>query len=75
MAGDSSIWEERRKWLNLKRKLESDLKGLERQKSFLMEELDSIDDQVAYYALLTREMKKTLDPPKLSHLLRSLRKA
>ncbi|MCJ2520888.1 MAG: hypothetical protein LN412_08125 [Candidatus Thermoplasmatota archaeon] len=75
MAEDNPIWEERRKWLGLKRKLESDMEGLERQESFLMQELDSIDDQVAYYGSLTREMKKTLDPPRLSHLLRSWRKA
>ncbi|MFQ5837629.1 MAG: hypothetical protein ACE5HJ_02460 [Thermoplasmata archaeon] len=74
MGRTDTIWEEHRKWLHRKRELEEALEDVDREESFLLEELDRVEEQVAYYGSLTKEMKKTLDPPKLAHLLRSWRK-
>jgi tetrahydromethanopterin S-methyltransferase subunit B len=68
------MWDDYRKWVQRRRELEEALAELDRQESFLLEELSRVEEQVAYYGSLARDMKRTLDPPKLSQLLRSLRK-
>lgn len=40
----------------------------------LAEELEKVDQQIAYYESLTRDMKRELGRPGLSSLLSSLRK-
>ncbi len=74
MATDSSIWEEQRRWLRMKRELEKELEDLGREETSLMEELSRVEEQVAYYGSLVGDMKKAVDPPKLGRLLRSLRR-
>ncbi len=73
-ADEGSIWGDLRKWLNLKHELERSLQAIEKEESYVMEELDKVEEQVAYYGSLTKDMKKTLDPPKLSRLLQSWRR-
>ncbi len=74
MTGDGSVWGDLRKWLNLKHELERALQDLEKQESHIMEELGKVEEQVTYYGSLTKDMKKALDPPKLSRLLQSWRR-
>lgn len=74
MTEDGSIWGDLRKWLSLKHQLERALQELEKEESYIMEELDRVEEQVAYYGSLTKDMKKALDPPNLSHLLQSWRR-
>jgi chromosome segregation ATPase len=68
------MWDEYRKWARRRRELEEALEELDREEAFLLEELERVEEQVAYYGSLAKEMKRALDPPKLSQLLRSLRK-
>lgn len=75
MARIEGIWEDYRRWMQRKRELERALDELDREESLLMEELYRVEDQLAYYESLTREMKRTLDPPSFSRLLHSLRRA
>lgn len=75
MARIEGIWEDYRRWMQRKQELERALAELDREESLLLEELDRVEDQLAYYESLTREMKRTLDPPNLSRLLRSLSRA
>lgn len=74
MAGTDSVWEEHRGLRRRRRELESELEALARREVALEEELERVEEQVAYYGSLTKEMKKTLDPPRLDGLLRSLRR-
>lgn len=74
MRAPASMWDEYRKWARRRKELEEALEELGRQEAFLLEELERVEEQVAYYGSLARDMKRALDPPKLSQLLRSLRK-
>lgn len=71
MRGQASMWEEHRKWIVLKRELEGDLEALEAEEGRILEELARVEEQIAYYGTLAKEMKRALDPPRLSGLLRS----
>ncbi len=53
--------------------LEEALGRLEAGEARLMEEMGQVDQQLAHYASLTREMKSTMAPPRLARLLRALR--
>lgn len=75
MPRKDPIWEDHRTWLRLKRELEGKLEELDREEATLLDELSRVEEQVAYYGSLTKEMKRTLDPPKLNKLLRSWRRA
>lgn len=65
--------EERERWkereLELKNEIKSSPKGEREEKK---EELQRVKVQVAYYDALTRDMKKSVNPSNISHLLNSL---
>lgn len=60
-------WKERE--ILVKNKIKTLPKGEKRVKQ---EELEKIKEQVAYYDALAKDMKKTVKPSKISHLLNSL---
>ena len=65
--------EERERWKEreseLKKEIESSPKSEREAKK---EELGRVKVQVAYYDALTRDMKKSVNPSNISHLLNSL---
>ena len=65
--------EERERWMEREseviEEIKSTPKGQRREKQ---EELSLIREQVAYYDALTRDMKKSVKPPKVSQLLGAL---
>ncbi len=74
MEGTDALWEEHRSLRRRRRELEAQLERLAREEASLEEELERVEEQVAYYGSLAKEMKKALDPPRLDGLLRSLRR-
>jgi len=62
-------------WRERLTRLEEEFEGLKSEESHLLEELAKIEEQMVYYDTLTHEMKRTLEPPRLSGLLGSLRRA
>jgi hypothetical protein len=62
------------RWRQRERRLLEALDQVEDERRRLDEELVRVDQQVVYYASLTRDMKKELGRPGLSSLLSSLRK-
>lgn len=62
------------RWRQRERRLLEALDQVEDERRRLDEELVRVDQQVFYYASLTRDMKKELGRPGLSNLLSSLRK-
>ncbi|MCJ2555398.1 MAG: hypothetical protein LN410_04285 [Candidatus Thermoplasmatota archaeon] len=68
-------WDDYRQLLRRRKDLHQAIEDLDDEEALLLEEMDQVDGQVAYYVSLARDMKKALDPPGLGKLLRSLRKA
>ncbi len=62
------------RWRGRERRLLEALDQVEDERRRLDEELVRVQQQVAYYDSLTRDMKKELGRPGLSNLLSSLRK-
>ncbi len=62
------------RWRGRERRLLEALNQVEDERRRLDEELVRVQQQVAYYDSLTRDMKKELGRPGLSNLLSSLRK-
>ncbi len=62
------------RWRGRERRLLDALDQVEDERRRLDEELVRVQQQVAYYDSLTRDMKKELGRPGLSNLLSSLRK-
>ena len=69
------MWDDYRQLLRRRKDLHQAIEQLDDEEALLLEEMAQVDEQVAYYVSLTRDMKKALDPPGLGKLLRSLRKA
>lgn len=61
-------WKE--KQVNLQKKLNE----VEEEEKGILAELARVEEQIAYYESLQSDMKKELEPPKLSGMLSSLRK-
>lgn len=57
------------------RRLEAALRDLEEAERRLLDELEKVNRQVAYYDSLAQDMKKEYEPSSLSKVLSSLRKA
>lgn len=74
MKGSDAIWEDHRNLRRRRRALEDQLEALATEETAVEEELERVEEQVAYYGTLAKEMKKALDPPRLDGLLRSLRR-
>ncbi len=67
------VLEERDKWRRRQVDLENELKFMRAgEKNAKMNDLEKIKEQVAYYDTLAREIKKTVKPSKVSHLLNSI---
>ena len=65
--------EERDRWKEREFELREVMKALPRlEKRQKREELELIKEQVAYYEALARDMKKSVKPSKVPHLLNSL---
>lgn len=62
------------RWRQRERRLLDSLQTVEEERRRLDEELVKVEQQVAYYDSLTREMKRELGRPGLSSLLSSLRR-
>ncbi|MFQ5884887.1 MAG: hypothetical protein ACE5IO_07285 [Thermoplasmata archaeon] len=61
-------------WKSKQIKLEEELSIIEEEERGTLAEIDKVDTQIAYYDSLESDMKKELEPPKLSGMLSSLRK-
>lgn len=65
--------QERRRWEEREFELKKEIKRTpRRERGAKQEELGRIKVQVAYYDALERDMKKSVKPSKISHLLNSL---
>lgn len=65
--------EERERWIERETDLKNEIKSLPKdEKKAKQKELTQIREQVAYYDALTRDMKKSVRPSKLSNLLNAL---
>ncbi len=61
-------------WREKQVRLEKKLSEVEAEEKEIMAELAHAEEQIAYYDSLQSDMKKELEPPKLSSMLSSLRK-
>lgn len=65
--------QERDRWIEREEEVKKEIKSLpRRERQGKLEELERIKEQVAYYDALARDMKKSVQPSKVSHLLNSL---
>jgi chromosome segregation ATPase len=74
-AGPQATQREIERWRQRERRLIEALQSVEDERHRLDDELLKVEQQVAYYDSLTREMKRELGRPGLSSLLSSLRRA
>jgi len=63
--------EDLNRWSRRERQLLDALEDLDEQETRLRGELEQVDRQIAYYESLARDMKRELEPVKLSTLLTS----
>lgn len=61
-------------WRMREQRLLESLLGLDEERNRLVEELVTVEQQIAYYDSLTRDMKRVYRRPGLSSLLSSLRR-
>ena len=61
-------------WREKQAKLERKLVEIVGEERSILSELARVEEQIAYYNSLQSDMKKELEPPKLSGMLSSLRK-
>jgi hypothetical protein len=65
--------EERDRWLERESELVEEIKtSPKEERAAKKEELEKIKEQVAYYDALAKDMKKSVKPTKVSHLLKTL---
>ncbi len=65
--------QERERWMERESEMQTEIKATPRnERSAKRAELVRIREQVAYYDALTSDMKKSVKPSKLSHLLNAL---
>jgi hypothetical protein len=73
MALPSAPLQELVRWRLREREVEAALRDVEAEEVRLSEELGKVDAQAGYYDSLAGDMKKDVQPPSLSGLIRSLR--
>lgn len=61
-------------WKEKQINLEKEISGIEEEEKSILSELARVEEQITYYESLQSDMKKELEPPKLSGMLSSLRK-
>jgi chromosome segregation ATPase len=69
-----ALQEEYERWRFKRKDLEDRLKALSEEENDILKELARVEGQISYYDSLERDMKKELEPPRLSDLLSSLGK-
>ncbi len=74
-GANDALQKEYDRWRQRERRLLTALDQVEEERRRLDGELVRVQEQVAYYENLTRDMKKELGRPGLSNLLSSLRKS
>lgn len=72
--GVESVQKEVVRWRQREQRLLDALKGVDDERQRLAAELTKVEQQVAYYDSLTRDMKRELGRPGLSSLLSSFRR-
>lgn len=70
----SALQQEYERWRFKRKDLEEELRKLSEEEHEILRELTRVEGQIAYYDSLESEMKKELEPPRLSDLLSSLKK-
>jgi len=75
LAGPQATQREIERWRQRERRLIEALRSVDDERRRLDDELVKVEQQVAYYDSLTREMKRELGRPGLSSLLSSLQRA
>ncbi len=63
--------EDLNRWSRRERQLLDALEDLDEEETRLGGEIEQVDRQIAYYESRARDMKRELEPPKLSTLLTS----
>lgn len=72
--GQEALEKEVTRWREREHRLLETLEEVDEERRRLLEELAKVEEQVAYYESLTREMKRELGRTGLSDLMSSLRK-
>lgn len=63
------------RWRDKESILNVQLREISEEETRLLKEIQKVDQQLAYYDSLEKDMKKELEPPRMSSFLRSLKKA
>lgn len=69
-----ALQQEYERWRFRRKHLEEELRQLSEEENEILAELARVEGQIAYYDSLESDMKKELEPPRLSDLLRSFRR-
>ncbi|MFQ6129014.1 MAG: hypothetical protein ACE5QW_08955 [Thermoplasmata archaeon] len=69
-----ALQKEYERWRFRRKDLEEELRVLSEEENEILKELARVEGQIAYYDSLESEMKRELEPPRLSDLLSSLKK-
>lgn len=68
------MWEDYRNLVRRRKDLHRAIEDLDDEEALLLGEMVQVEEQIAYYGSLTKDMKKALEPPRLGQLLRSLKR-
>jgi chromosome segregation ATPase len=69
-----ALQEEYERWRFKRKDLEDELKALSEEENDILKELARVEGQISYYDSLESDMKRELEPPRLSDLLSSFGK-
>ena len=69
-----ALQQEFERWRFRRKDLEEELRNLLKEENDILMELARVEGQISYYDSLESDMKRELEPPRLSDLLSSLRK-
>jgi chromosome segregation ATPase len=69
-----ALQEEYERWRFKRKDLEDELKALSEEEHDILKELARVEGQISYYDSLESDMKRELEPPRLSDLLSSFGK-
>ncbi|MFQ6106294.1 MAG: hypothetical protein ACE5QF_01710 [Thermoplasmata archaeon] len=69
-----ALQQEYERWRFRRKELEEELRRLSEEEDDILKELARVEGQISYYDSLESDMKKELEPPRLSDLLSSLKK-
>lgn len=69
-----ALQEEYERWRFRRKDLEEEFRNLTEEEIEILKELARVESQIEYYDSLESDMKKELEPPRLSNLLSSFRR-